>query len=144
MKPLLTVIAALLLSACAWAQEPATHPQDHPDMMAVHQQHMQEMKAQLDKMHAKLDEMKANLAKVKDPAARQQIQLDADLWAMMVSHMDNMQKMMAGPTERDGMGMHHEEMAGCCAGMKDQPGGMKCMQGMRHEGDKTIVPPDKQ
>jgi len=142
MKSVFTVAAALLLSSVLWAQEPATapHPADHPDMMAIHQQHMQEMKAQLDKMQAKLDEMKANLAKVKDPAARQQIQLDTDLWAMMVGHMEGMQKMMAG-----GMGMHHDEMAGCCEGMKDQAQGaaMKCMQGMHHD-DKPIVPAEKQ
>jgi hypothetical protein len=110
-------------------------------MMGMHQKHMAAMKADLEKMRAKLDEMKANLAKVKDPAAKQQIQLDADLWEMVVGHMGQMQKMMS---EHPGMGMgmmgdggmagmHHEGMAGCCgccAGMKDgMQGGMKCMQG---------------
>jgi len=48
MKSVFTVAGALLLSSVLWAQEPATapHPADHPDMMAIHQQHMQEMKAQ--------------------------------------------------------------------------------------------------
>lgn len=145
MKSLLAAIAGTLLSTVLWAQQPAVHPPDHPDMMAMHQQHMQDMKAQLDTMHAKLDEMKSNLAKVKDPAARAQIQLDTDLWAMMVAHMDDMQKMMAGSMEHGGpAGMHHDEMAGCCAGMKDQPGGMKCMQAMHHDDAKPIVPADKQ
>lgn len=139
MKSLLSLIAAMLLSTVLWAQQPA----DHPDMPAMHQQHMQEMKAQLDNMHAKLDEMKANLAKVKDPAARQQIQLDTELWAMMVGHMEDMQKMMAAPMEHGTMGKHEDKMAGCCAGMKDQAGGMKCMQGTQHDGDKPIVPADK-
>lgn len=143
MKSLLTLIAALLLSTFLWAQQPAAHPADHADMMAMRQQHMQEMKAQLGKMHTKLDEMKANLAKVKDPAARQQIQMDTDLWAMMVGHMEDMQKMMAGPMDH-GSGMHQGQNAGCCAGMKDQAGGMKCMQGMQRGTDKPIVPPEKQ
>lgn len=141
MKLSFAVIAALLVSAISWAQQPVAHPSDHPGMMAMHQQHVQEMRAQLDKMQAKLDEMKANLAKLKDPAVRQQIQLDTDLWAMMVGHMEDMQKMMVGSMEHgDPAGMHHDEMAGCCAGMKDQPGGMKCMQAMHHDADKPIVP----
>ena len=38
-------------------------------------------------MRTKLDEMKANAAKVKDPTLKQQLQLDNELWAMMLSHV---------------------------------------------------------
>lgn len=157
MKLFISALAGLLLTPGLWAQAPAqsANPSNHHDMMAMHQEHMQEMKDQLDKMHAKLEEMKANLAKVKDPAARQQVQLDVDLWTMLASHMEGMQKMMADGMEHGGMGMHHDEMAmhhdgemggGCCTAMKEhaEGGAMKCMQGMHHEGgDKPGMPAEK-
>ena len=59
-------------------------------------QHMQEMKAQVEKMRATLEQMKTNLAKVKDPALKQQAQLDVDLWEGMVTHMEGMVLMMSG------------------------------------------------
>ena len=42
---------------------------------------------ELKAMRTKLEEMKANAAKVKDPTLKQQLQLDNELWAMMLSHM---------------------------------------------------------
>jgi len=39
--------------------------------------------------------MKANLPHVKDPALKQQLQNDVDLWETMVSPLDQMSKMMA-------------------------------------------------
>jgi hypothetical protein len=91
--------------------------------------------------------MKSNLAKVKDPAAKQQIQLDADLWEMVVSHMEGMQKMMSDHPPMGMMGMHHGEMEeSCCAGMKE--GGMqgcckggKCMQ--NSSSDKSMPSGDE-
>jgi formylmethanofuran dehydrogenase subunit B len=70
------------------------------------QQHMQQMKAQVESMRAKVDQMKANVARIKDPATKQQMQLDTELWDAMVSHLEGMQKMMS----EHGMGMggmHH-------------------------------------
>jgi hypothetical protein len=117
-------------------------------MMGMHQKHMEAMKADLAKMRAKLDEMKANLAKVKDPAAKQQIQLDADLWEMVVGHMEQMQKMMS---EHPGMGMgmmgggmagmRHEGMGGCCACCAGMAGGMKCMQEPKPGMTENPTPP---
>jgi hypothetical protein len=78
----------------------------HHDMAAMHQQHMQEMKDQAAKMRATVEQMKANLAKVKDPAVKQQSQLDIDLWEGMVSHMEGMANMMS---DHRGMGMHHDK-----------------------------------
>jgi hypothetical protein len=106
-------------------------------MAGMRDQHMQEMKAQVEKMRATLDQMKANLAKVKDPALKQQAQLDVDLWEGMVKHMEGMVSMMSGH-EGMGMGMMHGDMHGgmegmeCCKDMKEGGGccgGNKCMQG---------------
>jgi hypothetical protein len=147
------------------AQAPAQSAPGRGPMAAVHQQHMDALKADIEKMRAKLDEMKANLAKVKDPAAKQQIQLDADLWATIVGHMEQMQKMMAdrpamgmmgggmAGMHHHGMGgccqgmagMHHDEMGGCCGCCAGMQGGMKCMQGPKPgTTDEPVPPADKQ
>jgi hypothetical protein len=128
---------------------PMAHPMPH-DMTAMHQQHMRAMKAQLDQMRAKLDALKASLGNVKDPAVKQQLQLDADLWDMMVNHVESMQRMMEqqrvpmGMMPGPGMGMHHGEMSGCCpccAGMKGgMGGGMKCTQGEKHDMSDNPAP----
>jgi hypothetical protein len=87
-------------------------PQRQQHMMAM-QQHMQEMQAQMTKMKTNVDQMKANAANIKDPAAKQQAELDAEMWQMMVDHMQGMQKMME--EHQGGMmhgGMHHMHHAG--------------------------------
>jgi hypothetical protein len=125
----------------------------HHDKAAMHQAHMQEMKDQVAKMRATLEQLKANLAKVKDPALKQQSQLDVDLWEGMVKHLEGMVEMMShggmGPGMGAGMGpgmmgggMHHE--MGCCAGMKEGGccgGGNKCMQGMHQDMNDKAAPP---
>jgi hypothetical protein len=118
MKSVTLFLVPFLLSAALWAQTtppagsaPAgqaptqsapPHGPMHHHMMAMHEKHVQEMKAQVEKMHATLDQMKANLAKLKDPAVKQHAQLDVDLWEAMVAHMDDMVKMMS---VHGGMGM---------------------------------------
>lgn len=111
--------ALMTLAACVWAQAPTQAPAPQPpppvhhgmhhDRAAMHQKHMQEMKDQVAKMRATLDQMKANLSKVKDPAVKQQSQLDIDLWEGMVQHMEGMASMMS---QHEGMGMmggtHHD------------------------------------
>jgi len=165
MKFVASSLFLVLFNVCLWAQASApaqsqipqppdaqsAPPMHHPMGHDMHQQHMQEMKAQLEKMHATLDQMKANLAKMKDPAAKQQAQLNVDLWQDMVGHLDGMVKMMSdgGMHER---GMMHGGAAmpmACCDGMKEgaQKGGCcgdnKCMQGMHHEKDNPAEPTDK-
>jgi TolA-binding protein len=115
MRKLGYLIALMLLALSGSAQTAQAQPQQpsqgppmhHPmhDMSAMHQQHMQAMKAQLDQMRAKVEAMKANLSNVKDPALKQQLQNDVDLWEMMVNHMDQMSKMMEGPPGMMGHGM---------------------------------------
>ena len=46
--------------------------------------------ADLKEMHNKLDEMKANAAKVKDPAVKQQLQMENELWAMMLAQLQTL------------------------------------------------------
>ena len=58
-------------------------------------QHTQQMKAPVDQMRTKVEAMKANLPHVKDPALKQQLQNDVDLWETMISPLDQMSKMMA-------------------------------------------------
>lgn len=60
------------------------------DMNTWQMQRMLRLTAELKAMRAKLDEMKANTAKVKDPAVKQQLQLDNDMWAMMLAHVEVM------------------------------------------------------
>ncbi|HEX6905229.1 MAG TPA: hypothetical protein VF154_01360 [Terriglobales bacterium] len=128
MKPASFLLAVLLLGAGLAAQtaaqgtSPATPPPPrHQHMMAM-QQHMQEMKAQIAQMQSNVDKMKANAAKIKDPAVRQQADLDAQMWQMMVDHMQGMQKMMAehGGMMGPGPGMHRH---------------------MHHPGDTGTPPP---
>jgi len=132
-----------LLAAAAWAQaappqEPAPPPPPPMQGCCMHGHHhgmsgpgmaMPDMKAQVEKMRATLEQMKANLAKVKDPALRQQAQLDVDLWEAMVGHMEGMVNMMAQPPEPAAGGKPGE--MGCCGGMH-QEGGCRCCCGMKH------------
>ena len=121
MRSAVLCLALMLLTPCLWAQAPAQTPSPtpqsaptmhhgmHHDRAAMHQKHMQEMKDQVAKMRATLEQMKANLSKVKDPAVKQQSQLDIDLWEGMVKHMEGMVSMMS---QHEGMGMmggtHHD------------------------------------
>lgn len=114
MKPVSLFLAVLFLSGGLAAQTSAqgttqgTPTPPHQEHMMAMQQHMREMKAQVAKMQANVDQMKANAAQIKDPAVRQQADLDAQMWQMMVDHMQGMEKMMAehGPGMMHG-GMHH-------------------------------------
>ena len=71
---------------------PAALPnrQTQMDMNTWQMQRMLRLTAELKAMRDKLDEMKANTAKVKDPAVKQQLQLDNDMWAMMLAHVEVM------------------------------------------------------
>ncbi|MBZ5720600.1 MAG: hypothetical protein LAO03_09490 [Acidobacteriia bacterium] len=152
MKSAAVCLALVLLSACLWAQgapaapPPPSAPPHHHEMGAMHDQHVAEMKAQVEKMRATLDQMKANLAKMKDPATKQQGELDLSLWDAMISHMEGMVKMMS---QHPGMGMGmmhgegHDGGMDCCTGMKEGGccGGGKCMRGPHHAMDDKPAPP---
>jgi len=114
MKFVVSLIALILLTFSVSAQtaQPEQPSQSHPmhhrmqhDPSAMHQQHVQAMKTQVDQMRSKVEAMKANLPSVKDSALKQQLQNDVDLWEMMVNHMDQMSKMMEGHPGMMGHGM---------------------------------------
>jgi hypothetical protein len=135
MKSAALGVALFLLSGCLWAQEaPAPPPSPagphHHAMGAMHDQHMTEMKAQVEKMRATLNQMKAIAAKEKKSPEQQELQQNAELWDAMISHLEGMVKMMSeNPGPGMAMGMMHGEGHGmgmsCCAGMKDGEAGMK-------------------
>ena len=78
------------------------------DMHAMHEHEMAQMKEQIAKMRALLDQMKTNVAgmKGKDKDA---MQANAELWQMMIDHMDQMMQHMSsmgmmGPGHMQPMG----------------------------------------
>lgn len=148
MKRVLVLIA--LLSASAWGQaaptqNPAPQSPAPGAPMHHHMQHpmmhhpMPDMKAQLDTMHAKIADLKTNLAKVKDPATKQALQADLDLWEGMAGHMEAMQKSM--PPVGPGMAMQDGGGCPCCAEMMKQGGsGMACCGGNKCMQNKPAAP----
>lgn len=140
MKSAALCVALFLFSGCLWAQEaPAPPPSPagphHHEMSAMHDQHMAEMKAQVEKMRATLNQMKATAAREKKSPEQLELQQNAELWDAMISHLEGMVKMMSehpGPGMGMGMMQHegHEGMS-CCAGMKEGAG---CCGGMKEGG----------
>jgi hypothetical protein len=147
MKQASLAMLVVLLTASIWGQAaPAQNsapqspsaqavPMRHGMHHQMMQHHMPDMKAQLDTMRVKIADLKTSLARVKDPATKQALQANLDLWESMAGHMEAMQKMIApmGP----GMAMNHdEENCPCCAEMMKEGGmgmaccgdGNKCMQ----------------
>ncbi len=121
-------LALLLSASMLWAQQqtpPATGQQQHGMMQhnmgnMGQQQHGammqhntgdmgQHMKSMLDQMKTRLDTMKSALDKVNDPAAKDALQADYDLWNTMYTHMQQMQGMMSqhmqGQASGSGYGM---------------------------------------
>jgi TolA-binding protein len=103
----LFLVAGLAAQTSGQAAASGTPPPAHPGHMMAMQKHMQEMKAQIAKMQSSVDEMKSNAAQIKDPAVRRQADLDAQMWQMMVDHMQGMQKMMAEHGGMMGAPMRH-------------------------------------
>jgi hypothetical protein len=138
------------LIATAWAQtNPA--PQDPPApprmhcMVGAQQPAMStppapDMKAQLDIMRTKLEQMKVAVAKIKDPALKEQSQLDIDLWQSMIDHMQAMAAAMP-PNAPMAMGAGPGGMR-CCAGMRSsmRTAGRCCAGMMNGSGGKCMKP----
>lgn len=116
------------------AQTPAPTSPSPAGGSAMHQQHMQAFQSQLEEMRTRIDTLKSTLAKVKDPSTKQALQADLELWQAMASHMEGMQKMMAGS---DGATSTHEHaaMAGCCARMHDAAMKDGCCGAMKKGGN---------
>jgi len=74
-------------------------------MRAMHEEMMKGMQADLDAMKATLQQMKGQMDKVNDPAVRQQMQWNAELWGKMLDNMDKHMAMMKHMMEsHPGMG----------------------------------------
>jgi hypothetical protein len=115
------------------AQTPAQSSPSPASRSAMHQQHMQAVQLQLDEMRTRIDTLKSSLAKVKDPSTKQALQADLELWQAMTSHMEGMQKMMAG--SNGAMSTHqHGAMPGCCAQMHDAAMKDGCCAAMKNGG----------
>src|SRR5512147_2689734 len=123
----------VVFASLAWAQNPpsrapgadvhshsaagtATPAQKQPGipadegMAGMREQHMQEMKANLDKMHALLEQMKASVADM-DPKDQPAMQANIQMWQMMVDHLDAMTKHMQSMQGMD-MGGMRDRMPG--------------------------------
>ena len=132
-------LAAVLITGVAHAQCGGMHSGPSDDM---HQQMMKNMQADLDGMKASLQQMKALLAKTKEASAREQLQLNVNMWQSVIDNMDKHMKMMSsmgsGGHDMQAMGGGHEGHGGhegmsCCAGMKEgamkDGGAMSCGKG---------------
>jgi hypothetical protein len=53
-------------------------------------QHTRQLRNELDQMRAKLAEMKINASKVKEPALSKQLELETELWQMMLAHVEEL------------------------------------------------------
>ncbi len=126
------VIAAMIWAMMAWAQSttPQTPPaesqaqsgagaaqstQTQPGMRAgkgmagMHEQHMQQMKANMTRMQALLAQMRSAYANM-DAKDKPAMQANIEMWQMMVDHMNQMAQHME-QMHGEGMGMgpggHH-------------------------------------
>jgi hypothetical protein len=91
-------------------------------MGQMHEQHMQQAKEQLAKMHQLLDQMKSNVSKM-DQKDQAYAQANAQMWEMMVSHLDMMVQRMSEMKPGAGPGaMRHRHMGGPGAGMPGSTG----------------------
>jgi hypothetical protein len=137
MKLAALAIASILFAGSLGAQTtaaPAPPVQHEHSMNGMPEQHMQQMKAQVEQMRATLTDMKSNAAQIKDSAGKRQAQLDAQMWEKMVTHMEGMVNMMSsrGPAGHSmsccsGMKAEGKEAGhDCCSAMKDGKGAMSC------------------
>lgn len=105
MKVYWSVVFSLLIGVSLWGQatpNPAPAPQPSQAAMqpgmpgrplssvdaSYRMQLTRQFALELQQMRTKLGEMKTNDANIKDPAVRKHLQLDAELWDLMFSHMN--------------------------------------------------------
>ncbi len=123
-------------SAASTAKPPQKQPGMPTDkgMAGMREQHMQEMKANLDKMHALLEQMKASVAGM-DPKDQPAMQANIQMWQIMVDHLDTMTQHMQSMQGLD-MGGMHDRMPGKDK-MMDKPGAGKMKEGTPASGTET-------
>jgi hypothetical protein len=107
----------------------------HDQMAGMHEKMMKDMQADMDGMKANLQKMKDLLAKTKDASAKEQLQLNVNMWQSVVDNMDKHMQMMkhmhdmgmGGGMGMGGHDMHGKSMEGHDKGGHDMQGkGMDC------------------
>lgn len=110
-------LAVFLCLGYGWAQDttqkqmtkPTPPPAAH-DRMAMHEQMMKNMQADLDSMKANLQKMKDQLRAIEDPGIREQAQLNIGMWQSLIDNMDKHMQMMKSMMGGPGMGHDHGAM----------------------------------
>jgi septal ring factor EnvC (AmiA/AmiB activator) len=102
----LWLIAALAVAPCACAQgtpphEPAgsaigtqSRQERHQQMVEMHKQEREAMRADIEKLKSSLAQMKANIYTIREPNELARWRNNAEMWEIVVNHMDHMQKQM--------------------------------------------------
>jgi uncharacterized protein YpuA (DUF1002 family) len=108
-------LAWILVAAAATAQNPPDQSSmpgstGQQNMSAMHDQMMKSMQADLDTMRSNLQKMKDQLKKVSDQSARDQLQLNIDMWTSLLDNMDKHLTMMKSMTGQGrGRMMHGQQ-----------------------------------
>jgi Class III cytochrome C family len=124
------------------ATDTAKPAQEQPGMPAdkstagMREQHMQEMKANLDKMHALLEKMKTSVAGM-DPKDQPAMQANIQMWQMMIDHLDAMTQHMQSMQGMD-MGGMRDQMPGKDE-IKAEPGTEVMKKGPPASGTKATL-----
>src|SRR5215813_14794954 len=96
----------ILVTLIMWAQTaPRQAPHSHPDrdhlpagqcqdMMEMHKQQIEAMRAEVEHMKKSLAQMKANLLTIRDSNEMDRWRNNAEMWQALVDHMDRMLKEM--------------------------------------------------
>jgi len=123
-------------SAAGTAKPAQTQPGMPADkgMAGMREQHMQEMKANLDKMHALLEQMKASVADM-DPKDQPAMQANIQMWQTMIDHLDAMTQHMQSMQGID-MGGIRDRIPGKDK-MMDEPGAGMMKKGAPASGTET-------
>ena len=118
-KSLLLILLFTLMSV-SWVQQAPSQASASPsgsggrsqmraahrqEIMELHIQQMEAMKADVEKMKASLAQMKANLLTIKDTNETARWRNNVDMWETMIGHMEQMQKHMESMPGMMGPGM---------------------------------------
>jgi hypothetical protein len=99
-------VVMFAVASAMWAQDrlaqaptgPGTRNQmqaeERQKMIEMHEQEMEGMRADIEKMKASLAQMKANLFTIKDTNEFSRWRDNVDMWELVITQMDRMQKDM--------------------------------------------------
>jgi hypothetical protein len=99
-------VVMFAVASAMWAQDrlAQAHPgsgtgnqmraEERQKMIEMHEQEMEGMRADIEKMKASLAQMKANLFTIKDTNEFSRWRDNVDMWELVITQMDRMQKDM--------------------------------------------------